>query len=184
MIIDMANPESIIEVKVILEETEAVRQLGKLLREIAELIDSLPEWGCESKQIVARINRRANKLLSTVKVHSTGHLITIPHTNNTVMTWLKCKVSLGQFPSECAIRATDFQGRGFSIFVPMKDLVFPRVPTDNAIIASDDGLVRVEVLDRSNGLALIKLPNSALETDQQTVTVVSSEIVEFDNEDS
>ena len=76
---NMAKSESIIEVKVILEETEAVRQLGRLLKDMGELIDSLPEWGCESKQIAERINRRANKLLSTVKVHSTGHLVMTPH---------------------------------------------------------------------------------------------------------
>ncbi|MCK9570493.1 hypothetical protein M0R72_16215 [Candidatus Pacearchaeota archaeon] len=180
----MANSESIIEVKVILEETEAVRQLGKLLRDMAELIDSLPEWGCESKQIAARINRRANKLLSVVKVHSTGHLVMTPQTDNAVMAWLKCRVSPGQFTNECAIRVTDSQGGRLSTFVPMKDVVFPRVSASDSIVSSDGGLVKVEILDRSNGLALIKLPNSALETDQQTVTVVSSEIVELGNEDS
>ncbi|MGO8748102.1 MAG: hypothetical protein ACLQNE_19180 [Thermoguttaceae bacterium] len=89
------------------------------------------------------------------------------------MTWLRCKVSPGQFTGEYVVAAKDFRGYGFSLFVP-DEYVHGQdhVSGDGPV----DGLVQVEVLERSVDLALVRLPRVALQNGQ-TVTVRISELV-------
>jgi hypothetical protein len=89
------------------------------------------------------------------------------------MTWLRCKVSPGQFTGEYVVAAKDFRGQGFSFFVPDEyvqgqDQMSGDVPVD--------GLVQVAVLEQSSDLVLVRLPRVALQNGQ-TVTVRSSDLV-------
>ena len=87
-------------------------------------------------------------------------------------TWLRCKVSPGQFTGEYVVAAKDFRGDAFSLFVPDEYVhCQDQLPEADRV----DGLVHVEVLERSGDLALVRLPRVALENGQ-TVTVASSEL--------
>lgn len=88
------------------------------------------------------------------------------------MTWLRCKVSPGQFTGEYVVAATDFRGRGFSFFVPEEYVQGQdRLSGEEPV----DGFVQVEILEASKDLALVRLPRVALQNGQ-TVTVRNSDL--------
>lgn len=68
--------------------------------------------------------------------------------------WLKCKAVSGQFSDELALSGSDFQGEIYSLFVN-NDLV--DVDGDPKL-GEVDARVKVLVLDRKDGLVLIRLP--------------------------
>ncbi|MBY0455844.1 MAG: hypothetical protein K2V38_00755 [Gemmataceae bacterium] len=71
--------------------------------------------------------------------------------------WLSCSVSPGQFPTEFAISGTQFNGNPFSLFAPALAVSAPAGAVEGA------GLVEVAVIDRSDGLALVRLPAQTFE---------------------
>lgn len=80
-------------------------------------------------------------------------------------TWLICEVSLGQFDNEASVRAVDFQGEQFSLFVP-RESVMPTKLSENWV----QGCVLVEVLDTEGENVLIYLPGKTF-SNGQTITV-------------
>lgn len=82
--------------------------------------------------------------------------------------WLKCTISPGQFSGEFVVEAKDFQGHGFSLFVP------------DSVVEYDDerggrGWMQVDVMGTEGDLALVRLPRAPLENGP-TVTVRTSEL--------
>jgi hypothetical protein len=75
-------------------------------------------------------------------------------------TWLKCKVSPGQFSDEYSVQGVAFGGQGFSLFVPAE-----LVDVAEALPGADTlgGWLRVEVAEREGQLALVRLPRQSLE---------------------
>jgi hypothetical protein len=43
---------------------------------------------------------------------------------------LRCRISAGQFSSECAVVVQNFNGRSFSLFAPKTELSYDEAPTD------------------------------------------------------
>jgi hypothetical protein len=78
--------------------------------------------------------------------------------------WLPCSVSPGQFPNEYAVSGTQHNGKGFSLFAPREKVVAP-------VSGEGEGLMQVEVIDRRDDLALVRLPAESFETASRHVTV-------------
>lgn len=74
-------------------------------------------------------------------------------------TWLKCKVSPGQFSVEYAVQAKDFEGKGFSLFAPSEFVESDELPSENHIV---EGRLRVNAEAKEGDLVLIRLPRQAL----------------------
>jgi hypothetical protein len=83
--------------------------------------------------------------------------------------WLACSISPGQFPTEFAVAGTQHNGVPFSLFAPAEVLVAPSGTAEGA------GFVRVAVVDRRNGLALVRLPAQTFENGHH-VTVRETEL--------
>jgi hypothetical protein len=81
--------------------------------------------------------------------------------------WLPCSVSAGQFPTEVAVSGTQHNGKPFSLFAP-NEMV-------SATAEPSKGLLRVELVDRKGGLALVRLPAQTFENGQ-FVTVNADEL--------
>lgn len=79
-------------------------------------------------------------------------------------TFLRCKISRGQFSREVAVRGTTFDGTEYSLFVEKDDVDFDG-EFDGPLEGSEavDGWMRVEVLQEGRGLALVRLPAEAFE---------------------
>jgi hypothetical protein len=73
--------------------------------------------------------------------------------------WLPCSVSPGQFPNEYAVSGMQYNGKGFSLFAPREMVSAP--PSGEG-----EGLMQVEVVDRRNDLALVRLPAQSFENGQ------------------
>lgn len=75
-------------------------------------------------------------------------------------TFLRCKISRGQFSREVAVRGATFDGTGYSLFAEKDDVEF-----DGPLQGFEevDGWMRVEVLQEERGLALVRLPAEAFE---------------------
>jgi hypothetical protein len=73
---------------------------------------------------------------------------------------LRCRVSPGQFSSECAVEVQSYNGRRFSLFAGKDELTFPGTPTENESV---DGWINVEILEQDRNLYLIRLPQTTLE---------------------
>ena len=83
--------------------------------------------------------------------------------------WLKCMITPGQFSCEYAVEGTMHNDEGFSLFACDYDLKLESEPTD---MKRSRGLIRVEVIQTSDTLALIRLPRSTMENgDCVTVTL-------------
>ena len=76
---------------------------------------------------------------------------------------LRCRISAGQFSSECAVVVKSFNGRTYSLFVPKCDLTFTVAPTEDDSV---DGWIAVEVLQKDKNRYLIRLPQTTLENGQ------------------
>ena len=74
-------------------------------------------------------------------------------------TWLKCKVSPGQFNVEYAVRARDFEGKGFSLFAPTETVEVEQFPGENESV---EGWMCVKAEAQEGDLVLIRLPKQAL----------------------
>jgi len=74
---------------------------------------------------------------------------------------LRCRISAGQFSSECAIVVQNFNGRSFSLFAPKTELTYDEAPTDENCV---EGWIAVDVLNREGNLYLIRLPQTTLES--------------------
>jgi hypothetical protein len=83
--------------------------------------------------------------------------------------WLTCSISPGQFPTEYAVSGTQYNGTPFSLFAPEDAVRAPAGATDGP------GAVRVLVVDRRDGLALVRLPAQTFENGHH-VTVGEAEL--------
>lgn len=83
--------------------------------------------------------------------------------------WLACSISPGQFPTEFAVAGTQYNGVPFSLFAPKDAVSAPDGATEGW------GAVRVTVIDRRGGLALVRLPAQTFENGHH-VTVSESEL--------
>jgi hypothetical protein len=89
-------------------------------------------------------------------------------------TYLKCKVSRGQFSDEFAIRGMSHDGIEFSLFAWGGDVI--RLSTDEG---EWGGLVRVEVMAREAHRTMVKLPGHVFDVPGgQIVTVFETELEE------
>ena len=77
--------------------------------------------------------------------------------------WLKCMVSLGQFPQEYSVRGSLFNGTPFSLFAPRDDVQAEDQVTQGKWV---NGWVRVATGDRKGNCILVALPQPALENGQ------------------
>jgi len=77
--------------------------------------------------------------------------------------WLKCMVSLGQFPQEYSVRGNLFNGTAFSLFAPVDDV---KVEGEVARGKWVDGWVRVATGSQKGDCVLVALPQPALENGQ------------------
>ena len=87
-------------------------------------------------------------------------------------TWLKCKVSPGQFSIEYAVQVEAFDGRRVSLFAPTDEVDTDKQPTGSSPV---DGRIRVTVEAKKDDLLLVRLPRQTLENGQH-VTVRSSQL--------
>lgn len=83
--------------------------------------------------------------------------------------WLACTISPGQFPTEYAVSGTQQDGTPYSLFAPADAVA----PPDGA--AEGPGHVRVQLVDRRAGLALVRLPAQTFENGFH-VTVSESDL--------
>jgi hypothetical protein len=77
--------------------------------------------------------------------------------------WLKCTVSVGQFPQEYSVRGKLFDGTAFSLFAPVGDVTVEGEVTRGRWI---DGWVRVATGSQKDDRILVALPQPALENGQ------------------
>jgi hypothetical protein len=73
--------------------------------------------------------------------------------------WLRCPVTPGQFSSEYAVVAEQFDGTEFSLFAPRTEV---ECDTEPRFEQPADGWLRVEVWSRQGDLLMIKLPQMAI----------------------
>lgn len=70
--------------------------------------------------------------------------------------YLKCKVGQGQFSEELAIVGRTHDGATFSLFAPESEVL---LDAGRPMAESDvDGLLRVDVVESNDSLALVRLP--------------------------
>lgn len=74
--------------------------------------------------------------------------------------WLKCTVSLGQFPQEYSVQGKHFNGTPFWLFAPVDDVKVEGEVTRGTWI---DGWVRVATGSQKGDRVLVSLPQPALE---------------------
>jgi len=86
--------------------------------------------------------------------------------------WLSCKISLGQFTGEYAIRGILFDGTEFSLFAEKNDLKFPEEPTTGSTV---DGRIRVIRGPIKDNFVLVTLPQPTFENGQ-TITVRTDQV--------
>jgi hypothetical protein len=86
--------------------------------------------------------------------------------------WLKCYVSPGQFSEEFAVRASDYQGRQFSLFVNREFIAIDHEPT---AAMEQRGQLKIRILEMKDALALVRLPSRTFENGS-TVTVRQAEL--------
>ena len=77
--------------------------------------------------------------------------------------WLKCMVSLGQFPQEYSVRGNLFDGTLFSLFAPVDDVKFEGKVVRGKWV---NGWVRVATGSQKGDCVLVALPQPALENGQ------------------
>lgn len=77
--------------------------------------------------------------------------------------WLKCRVSLGQFPQEYSVQGKLFNGAPFSLFAPVDD-----VKPDEEVKQGKwvNGWVRVATGSQKGDCVLVALPQPAIENGQ------------------
>ncbi len=77
--------------------------------------------------------------------------------------WLRCMVSVGQFPQEYSVRGSLFNGTPFSLFAPVGDVDPEGEVRQGKWI---NGWIRVATGDRKGDCVLVALPQPALENGQ------------------
>lgn len=87
-------------------------------------------------------------------------------------TWLKCTVAAGQFSGEFVVKCSTFDKQDFSLFADSEDLECLVPPSENNYV---EGRLRVRIIVRDKSLALVRLPQQALENGR-TVTVRMDQI--------
>ena len=86
--------------------------------------------------------------------------------------WLKCKIGVGQFTGEFAVSGVEFNGKGFSLFVPEDVLEFDGDPVGDETV---NGWLQVAVTGQQDQLLLVRLPRQTLENGQ-SITVNQSQV--------
>lgn len=89
------------------------------------------------------------------------------------ITWLKCKVSPGQFSGEYAVSAIDHAGAEFSLFTADSNVEHECEEIGEG--SECKGRVRVVVLGEKGDLTLVRLPGRTF-ANGSTVTVRSDQI--------
>jgi len=84
--------------------------------------------------------------------------------------WLKCETTEGIFPFEAYAKANTSNGASFSLFVDKHLLKNPEVLGQN--------LLRVQVLNQTNGISFVCLPKDPFETGN-VVPVDSNQLEEI-----
>ena len=74
--------------------------------------------------------------------------------------WLNCIITPGQFSCEFAVEGKEHNGTPFSLFACEWDLKFRSAPTG---MERTQGAIRVEVMQTSGTLALVRLPQATME---------------------
>ena len=76
--------------------------------------------------------------------------------------WLRCKIRRGQFSGEYVVQGDTVDGQGFSLFAEPSDV---RIDACREVGQDETtgGWIRVEVVDRQDGIVLVRLPSEALE---------------------
>ncbi len=85
--------------------------------------------------------------------------------------WLQCKVSEGMFTSEFAVKAEEYDGKGFSLFALKDELDMEDQPNGSPV----PGFLRITSIKEENHLVLVALPRPCLEGGQR-VTVRSNQL--------
>jgi hypothetical protein len=86
--------------------------------------------------------------------------------------WLRCKLYPGQFEGEFGVDGLQHDGTAFSLFAPKTSIKVDDQPTGDKDTL---GWVKVQVLDRRDDLALVKLPRQTFQNGH-FVTVKVSEL--------
>lgn len=73
----------------------------------------------------------------------------------TAENWLKCTLSMGQFPNEYGVDGMQFDRTPFSFFVPQTYTKSSQTPTRGKPV---EGWVKVTVVERQEDLVLVFLP--------------------------
>jgi len=81
--------------------------------------------------------------------------------------WLRCKVSPGQFTGEFAIKGKLHNSADFSLFAPVEYVKVESAPGQDKCV---DGTISVNILDSQNDLVLVSLPQPTFENGR-TITV-------------
>jgi hypothetical protein len=84
--------------------------------------------------------------------------------------WLECKISIGQFTGEFAVRGKMFDATEFSLFACKEDLRFSKEPTKDKPV---DGFIRVIPSGRKDDLLLVNLPRPTFENGRAVTVKVS-----------
>jgi hypothetical protein len=92
-----------------------------------------------------------------------GELMAQPGRGTDMTAWLKCMVTLGQFPQEYSVSGRLFNGTPFSLFAPVDD-----VKPEGEVVRGKwvSGWIRVATGSQEGGCVLVALPQPALENGQ------------------
>lgn len=85
--------------------------------------------------------------------------------------WLKCTIFPGLFSTEYGVEGRRFDGRSFGLFALKEDVQVDPEPVDRGV----EGWLRVEKVEERNGLCLLLLPESTIESGRD-VTVHCTEV--------
>lgn len=87
-------------------------------------------------------------------------------------TFLRCRITPGQFTGEYAVEVQSHDGTGYSLFAFEEDLECRTFPTGDS---HADALIRVDVLESQRSLRLVRLPQRTIENGD-TLTVRADQL--------
>jgi hypothetical protein len=93
--------------------------------------------------------------------------------------WLRCTLTPGQFDDEFAVSGHLADGTGFSLFAPKEYINYDQNPSFDHPVS---GAIRVELMTRQGGSALVLLPRQALENGR-AVTVKAAQLSSRDEKE-
>lgn len=86
--------------------------------------------------------------------------------------WLRCRVSPGQFSIEYAVEGEAFDGTGFSLFAPVETVELDREPLAGEVL---DGNLLIQIIGSEGELRLVRLPRQAIGSNE-FVTVKADQL--------